>query len=259
MKAVIYYFSGTGNSLTIARDIAYALRGEVLSIATFKGDNRIPTDVDTVGIVYPVYAFGIPGIVERFIAKLDLKKDQYVFTVANYAKVQGAGITKAHRLLKRKGIKPAAGFGVVMPNNYTPFGEAIFEEKQNVLFKAERDKVKKIAELVRDRKTVSAETGFFLARWLLAEPIVAISSAMMPGEDKNFKLNEKCNGCGMCEKVCPVGNIEMQSGRPVWKHCCEQCLACFHWCPNEAIEIGKSTERKRRYRHPNVTLTDMVL
>ena len=259
MTAVIYYFSGTGNSRAIARDIASELEARVCSIAGIAKEKEISEDADIVGIVYPVYAFGIPLIVERFISKLDLRENVYVFTVANYAMVQGAGITKAHRLLRRKGIKPKAGFGVIMPNNYTPFGEAISEEKQQVLFRAEKDKVKKIAEVVRERETVRAETGFFLARWFFSEPICIVSSAIMPGEDKKFHLNSKCNSCGICAKVCPADNIEMQSGKPTWRHHCEQCLACFHRCPQEAIEIGKSTEGKKRYRHETVTSQDMIL
>jgi ferredoxin len=252
MKTVIYYFTGTGNSLAIAKDLANELDGDILSIAGLADKEKISTDADVIGIVYPVYALGIPRIVARFIKKLDLRKDQYVFTVANYAMVQGAGLTAARRLLKRNGIIPKAGFGIVMPNNYTPFGEAIPEERQKGLFRAAKDKVKNIAKIVRDGRAVPPETGFFLARWLLGEPMAVLSAIVTPREDKNFRLNEKCNGCGICAKLCPVGNIEMSGDRPGWKHRCELCFACFQLCPQEAIEFGKNTRGKKRYHHPEM-------
>lgn len=259
MKNVVYYFSGTGNSLVIARDIVRELGGgEVVSIARLSREEIVSTDADAVGIVYPVYAFGLPLIVERFISKLKVKEGQYVFTVANYGLIQGAGITRAHRLLRKMGIKPKAGFGITMPNNYTPFGEALPKDKQDKLFIKEKEKAREIAECVRKKETVPVETGFFLGRWFLTEPIGAISSRFSNNEDKKFLTNEKCNGCGICSKVCPVGNIERRGGKPLWKHHCEQCLACFHWCPEEAIEIGKSTKGKKRYRNPEVTLQDIL-
>jgi len=259
MKAVIYYFSATGNSLSIARDIALELGGaQVLSITRLARGEKISTDADTVGIVYPVYAFGVPLIVERFIERLELRKDQYVFLVANYAGMQGAGLTRAYRLLKHKGISTKAGFGLVMPNNYTPFGEAVSKERQAAILGKEKEKTKRIAEAVKNKETLPPETGFFLARWLFAEPIRFISARMMRSEDKNFSVNEKCDGCGVCAKVCPVGNIEIKEKKPLWKHSCELCMACFHWCPKEAIEFGKSTIGKKRYRHPGINIADIM-
>jgi Fe-S-cluster-containing hydrogenase component 2/flavodoxin len=259
MKTEIYYFSGTGNSLVIARDIVKELgSGEVISISSLLGGGVISTDADALGIVYPVYAFGIPAIVERFISRLKLKEDQYLFTVANYGLMQGAGITRCYRLLKRSGIEPSAGFGIIMPSNYTPFRGVLPEEKQKKIFNTEKEKVRKIAESVKKKEKVRPQTGFFLGRWFLAEPIGALSSRLMKSEDKKFKVTQKCDSCGICAEVCPVDNIDMLDGTPVWKHRCEQCLACFHWCPQGAIEIGKSTAGKKRYRHPDVTLGDMI-
>ena len=76
--------------------------------------------------------------------------------------------------------------------------------------------------------------------------------------DKGFWVDEKCNSCGICKTACPCENIELKEGRPVWLHHCEQCLACIQWCPQEAIQYGKKTQRYERYRHPEVKLSDML-
>lgn len=81
---------------------------------------------------------------------------------------------------------------------------------------------------------------------------------MIPKMDGDFWVDEKCNGCTICAKVCPVGNITMSADKPVWSHRCEQCLACIQWCPKEAIQYGKKTPNYERYHHPEVTLKDIV-
>jgi len=76
--------------------------------------------------------------------------------------------------------------------------------------------------------------------------------------DRDFWTDNKCNGCEICGRVCPVGNIVFESGKPAWQHRCEQCLACIQWCPQEAIQYGKKTPAYERYHHPEVKLKDMT-
>jgi ferredoxin len=76
--------------------------------------------------------------------------------------------------------------------------------------------------------------------------------------DHAFRADGRCNGCGVCARICPVSNVEMVGGRPVWQHRCEQCFACLQWCPGEAIQFRGNTSGQRRYHHPDVTLADMV-
>jgi MinD superfamily P-loop ATPase len=81
----------------------------------------------------------------------------------------------------------------------------------------------------------------------------------IPGLDKQFSIDPNCNGCGVCEQVCPVGNIKMSERRPLWQHHCEQCFACLHWCPMKSIQHGKHTAGRARYHHPEVRIKDMIV
>lgn len=259
MKSMIYYFSGTGNSLVIAKDLASELPGsEVVRMAAVDGTGPIYSGSEALGIVYPVYALGIPLMVARFISNLVPREGQYVFIVANYAKFQGAGISRARRLLRKRGIDLFAGFGLRMPNSYLPFGGADPEEVRVRLFEQEKKMVKEISLNVKAKKRSAPETGCFWGRCLFSEPVAFLSALMMHGEDKNFKLNENCDGCALCQKLCPVGNIVMTGSRPSWQHNCELCFACLNWCPREAIEFGRSTAGKERYRHPEISYREML-
>ncbi len=74
----------------------------------------------------------------------------------------------------------------------------------------------------------------------------------------SFRSNNKCNGCGICMKICPVNNIEMVDNKPKWFEHCVLCFACLQWCPKEAINAGSVTEGMPRYHHPDVNISDII-
>ena len=73
---------------------------------------------------------------------------------------------------------------------------------------------------------------------------------------KKFRTEDSCIGCGKCEKVCPLGNIRMEKGLPQWGDRCTHCMACINFCPKDAIEYGKGSVGKIRYRGPEQTLKE---
>ena len=64
-----------------------------------------------------------------------------------------------------------------------------------------------------------------------------------------YKQN-KCIGCGKCEKICPARNIKLVDSRPVWGKNCFSCCACYHICPVKAIDYGSITRKKSQYICP---------
>ncbi|MDD3297072.1 MAG: EFR1 family ferrodoxin [Candidatus Omnitrophica bacterium] len=255
MENIIFYFSGTGNSLQVARDLARELgNSEIVSIAKVAG-REVKISPKRIGLVFPVYMFGIPLIVRDFLKRLDVSHDVYIFAVATFAGAAGEALGQANNELKARGLKLSSGFLIKMPGNYIPLYEAISSERQAKLFKKESQKVRKIAKLIHSGVKKKPEKSFFIFN-IIGSAIYKNMSPRIFGLDKGFWADDSCNYCGICQKVCPVGNVKVFGKKPIWLHKCEQCFACLQWCPKGAIQYQKKTLFKRRYRNPNVSIED---
>lgn len=254
MSEKIYWFSGTGNSLAVAKALAEK-RPDAELIPIAEAVNHPPAAADVIGIVCPVYAWGPPALVARFIRKMKVLPESYVFTVMTYAGSQGGAPLLIRSMLQDRGLDLHAAWGVKMPENFPPLGSAPAPEKQKEI-NAKADQ--KIAQIVGEL------SAFPKAHYEVANAFWKLLSKMMyPGfrgflrrrADRFFKVDSKCNGCGLCAEVCPVSDIKMVDGKPQWQGLCEQCYACFHWCPQQAVQYGRS-EKRRRYHHPKTFVTD---
>jgi flavodoxin/ferredoxin len=281
MSLEIYYFSGTGNSLIVAKDIAEKMNGNLISIPSVIEKERITTDADVIGIVFPVYYLGtvnIPLIVQRFVGKLDEISTKYIFAVCTFGGGAGSTLTILDEQLRKRGGQLASGFGVQMPQNAF---KKPFENKTKLYNNWKEKKLDFICEHVK------AKDGWFDNDGLFIGLVVAIIERMMKidflnrsslksmkktarlQEDSDFTLDEvihlmdrsyhadeNCTGCGTCSKVCQVRNIEIVDNKPTWQHHCENCLACIKWCPRSAIH-GYG-ELPKGYHHPDVNISDML-
>ncbi len=259
MKSILYYFTGTGNSLKIARDLA-ALLGdtELIPIARVADQQSIAPNAERAGIIFPVYMWGLPLIVANFARKLQVPKSIYVFAIANYGGFPAGTLLQMKDILAASQIILSAGFGIRMPGNYTPLYGAKSPEVQQKLFANENTAIKNIAATVKAGQSAAIYANNPLIDFMFSNFIYKHGSPRIPEGDKTFWVDEKCNSCGICEKACPVRNIKMNDGKPVWLHHCEQCVSCLQWCPQEAIQVGKNTATRKRYHHPDINLQDIL-
>ncbi|MCC7300887.1 MAG: EFR1 family ferrodoxin [Verrucomicrobia bacterium] len=254
MKTIVYWFSGTGNSLAVAKELAKSC-GDAKLIPMAKALRNPPPSAERIGLVFPVYSFGPPELVARFVAKLNALPDAYIFAVVTYAGNQGGALSIVRRLLQKRGLDLAAGWGVKMPENYPPLGGAPAAEKQQAVNAAADEQIGKIAaELQQSPRGSYAQSS---AVWrMLSWVAYPLFKKSVPRADRFFHADKKCNGCCICTRICPVNNVAMVDGRPSWMGHCEQCFACFHWCPQQAVQYGRSA-KQHRYHHPDSSLEDM--
>jgi ferredoxin len=260
MKTIIYYFTGTGNSLAAAKKIAAVLGGcELVPIASLKNRNGDITPLaERVGIVSPVYDAGLPRIVAEFAGQLNLSGVRYTFGIVTLG---GTGVSALHQLngivSRKNGRKLDAAFAVKMPGNFPPVGKIALPEKQQEILKTAEKRLVEIAGIIG--KGTAVPPGFSPLSSLMRSLVYPPFFKNVHGADKDFSVSDACTSCGTCAKVCPVGNIVMVNDRPSYQHHCEWCCACLHFCPIEAIQLNVffGSTGRGRYRHPGLNVEDM--
>ena len=256
MKTIIYYYTGTGNSLWTARLLAAEL-GDTKLCPMISMNACTPAETEAIGLVFPVHMWGVPSLVLNFLQRMEKDPNRYYFACAVNAGQVSRTLVQLQHHLASSGLKLSLGFDIVLPSNYIPWGGPGPAEKLARLHVEAREKIKNVAPSIANRQTAPMEKGPLWQR-IVFTAIYKLTFNMIPKMDKDFWVDEKCNGCGICAKTCPVANISMTQDKPTWLHRCEQCLACIQWCPKESIQYGKKTPQYERYHHPEVTLKDML-
>jgi Pyruvate/2-oxoacid:ferredoxin oxidoreductase delta subunit len=251
----IYYFTGTGNSLAVARNMANELGScEMEPIAGFTGGGAVVPETPSVGLVCPLYFAGLPVIVAEFVKRLDLTNVEYVWAaITRKSILSGGALLQLSRLLREKGSGLDAGSYMSTVGNYVP--------KYDIPFKGLKLGLLADASVLATKAVeVIAARGKRLG-WAPLEPLGPLLhksfAETVNASDDGFTVLDSCTSCGICAQVCPVFNIRLVDGQPEWQHRCQRCLACLHWCPELSIQYGKKTEDRQRYHHPYVTLDDM--
>ncbi len=257
MTTTIYYFSATGNSFEVAKNLSDRLEGARLeSLVPLASIDNICCE-GTVGLVFPVYDWNLPSVVREFLTRLDVSKIQYFFAVATCNYLPGCSLDTIKTILEEKKRKLNAGFVIRMPGTYLPMYGANSLRTQNRKFRAKNKKVDRIAQIVLNGQDTRIERSPVGIDRLFA-PAMSRNMDQFSEKDRSFSVDPGCSGCGICAKVCPFGNIEIKSNRPDWLHRCSQCFACIHLCPKNCIQIGSGTRNKKRYQNPNVPLTEII-
>jgi ferredoxin/flavodoxin len=246
-RGSIYYFSGTGNSYYTAK-----LLGEKLNLSVENIDMKnIPRgSQEYVGIVFPVYAFGPPNIVKKFIEKLEGLEGGYIFVVATYGGQCGPTMNITEKLLKKSRMQLNYAGKVKFPDNYILSFKVPEESKQMDMLEGAHRKINIMAKEILN-KAVRIEREKFPFN-LIPEKIHFWSASRFRKMGKELKADSKCTLCGLCVRNCPVNNIKMIDKKIVFGVVCELCLRCIHTCPEESINYKNKTQGKRRYLNPKV-------
>ena len=251
---MIFYFTGTGNSLYAARQLG----DELVSIAQELCKKDRHYQAETIGIVCPLYEFDLPRPVRKFILESTFECD-YFFVVATYGMHHGGMAERVSAQLEEAGRHVDYYNTVVMVDNAI----TVFDMDEQLRIDPEKKVDEHLAAIRADidarkryiQPAAKEEVDFY--QGYMQNPF----DLEPTNEDPFYWLTDDCIGCGTCSRVCPMGCIRMEEGRPAYDYTnCASCMACIHVCPKKALRFVNFDEPNpnARYRNPHVTLADLV-
>ncbi|MDR0778528.1 MAG: EFR1 family ferrodoxin, partial [Methanomassiliicoccaceae archaeon] len=207
---MILYFSGTGNSRYVAERLGTMLDLPFAPVTDVK-DNEIDASGRSVGIVWPVYFWGIPTLISEFIKKTEFKNFDKIFSVCTYGEKPGNASRMLEKEFLRKGIVVTHHFEIRMPYNYVLFYKVPPKDEQTRMLSEADDCIERIHGLL-------AEKEYEEKRSLMAPMMSAIGYPWHKygRRTKRFRVTNECTGCSVCEEACQMNIIQMKDGRPSW-------------------------------------------
>jgi ferredoxin len=250
----IYYFSGTGNTLWSARKLA-ALFGpttELFNIGSVMEQPPSMIEAERIIIMFPVYAFGVPVLVRRFLMR-HIIHASYIAALVTCGTVSGGALAEVYGLLRRRHVRLSYAARIPSVENYIP----IFGPPK------EKTKEKRLAAQEESTERAGQEilAGAVNRPWLIRPFSWIVRTLFRLGKRffvKAYTVDGICNGCALCAKICPAAAITIERKYPVFGSHCEHCQACLNWCPQRAIGYIRLKQNTPRYHHPQVKARDML-
>jgi hypothetical protein len=256
MSTRVFYHTGTGNSLLVARSLAESLgAGPPLPLRALAS---LPlTGLEALGLVFPVNFLGLPRYVRDLLRGAALHEGLYVFAAATNGGDPGNALGEVDRILREKGLRLDYGTSLPMGDNSLATATTSAKLRERL-----GDIDRRVDGLARAVVSRAASPGPYGTR---ARTRIA-GWAMEAGFELYFRPRkgrvdpEACVGCGLCARICPTGNIALDGGEPRWGDRCALCFGCLNWCPREAVSLGRLAPGpgRRQYRCPGVEAAELA-
>ena len=247
---MIFYYSATGNSLYVARMID----DQMISIPQAIKNNQFDFEDETIGIISPIYAGKLPQTVCRFIEKMKIKTN-YFYMLLTYGNEDSVAGIWSEKFCQEHGIHVDFIQTIKMVDNYLPVFD--MDEQKNIdknipqQIELAKDNIEKRVHFIPQPTKKGREAFERVSKRFEEHPEL--------NNGESIVMTDRCVGCGICQQVCPIGNIELANKKAKRIHkTCDFCLACVHNCPLKAIDVKNEKNPDARYRHPQISLKDIV-
>ncbi len=266
-KVEIYYFSGTGNSLHIAKELEKRMsETKLIPILDLLNKDNIEINAEIVGFVFPIYLSTTPHPVREFFKKIKFKSTEYVFCVTTNCGYPGKANIYINKLLEKRGKSLDSYFTIRMMGNSPKGVQPSFMIDQDWASNITNDNIEILEveaqnELDNIQKVIlNKEKNIEISNKYPLQQRFADWASEHTNPKINYYTDSSCTGCSICKKVCLSKKIKIENGKPKWQENikCYYCYACFNYCPEQSILVKNYTKKDGRYYHPNITVTDIA-
>jgi ferredoxin len=266
MRLLLLYFSGTGNTDYVAHYLVRKLAELPVEIELRTIEHQPPEalpDFDLLAAGFPVYAADSPLFFQEYLQRLPHGEGRGAFAFCTKGAWAGSAVRHNLTRLAARGYTPLGGGAVGMPGSdgLSMVGKGSWFAR--TALEKDYDQLKDADRLVEEMAAVVAQLLDGRQAETLRVPLPSRIKASLSdrawvwlyrlSEDwarARLHADERCEGCGLCQRLCPVDNVEVRDGRAHFAEHCVLCLRCLHACPCEAIQIGKLTVDKFRWKGP---------
>lgn len=239
---MVLYFSGTGNSAYVAKQLAEMTNDQLISINKRLRDNNtqsVRTQKPLV-FVFPVHDGRMPRAVKTYIENIKVQGNNIAYFIATYATSISALVNYILKLCRKKGFRFRGLESIQMPQSDIIWNDLTPKSTIPVLIMAAKEKIQKIAHYILTDEMLHYEAPHNKSISKFLYPIHNLTFS-----PKKFHVTNSCSRCAECAKHCPMNNITLVDGKPKWGNKCIHCMICVNRCP--AIEYGNKTQGKGRY------------
>lgn len=266
---LIYYFSATGNTLRIAKAIAEEVQSFGANVELWKIENGVSgshNEFSAFGFAYPVHFWGMPLCFEEFLkytGKTDGKPAFVAATMAGWRMKFKLGesfvLLSAKRTIEKIGFKFIGGQCFLMPENFSVMYNPPDKAQAGLIIEKSVKQARQFARMLIEGNIKTRLTFY-------PDHLVWSSINLLPKIFKRygvlslfFRVNERCNSCGICVRCCPTQNIKLFESKPKWGKKCVLCFRCINLCPVKAIEYTFLTKKRRQYIEPSTKIEELLL
>ena len=242
------YFSGTGNTRHCVTEFVHCLGKNSVTISIESSDvASMFSKHNFIVFGYPIYFRNTPKIVKDFIKdNKDNFKGKKVFIICTMGLFSGDGAGCGARIFKKCGAKIVGGLHLKMPDC---IGDVKLLKKSvegnRELIEQANKKIYDAVQKLQNGKPTKNGLKFFQHIGGLFGQRLWFYRKTTSYKNKPIINNEKCIGCGVCAKTCPLGNLEIKDGKATSKGKCTLCYRCFSNCPTQALTIlGKQVHEQ---------------
>jgi ferredoxin len=273
----IYYFTGTGNTLYILKMLKEHIPEIRLIpvVSLLNDDSKVYSESKTIGFCFPNHAGHLPIPMKKFIKRLHLQGNEYLFSICNSAFSKSFAHIEINKFLKKNNGRLSSHFNLIMPDNHMIVTKNYRIPTKEELLRCENQLQKSLIhvidvinnrELYDDKDTRAAPFPMFIDKVLRPMVFYLIEEYPSIVLKDAFYSDLKCTGCAICEKVCPADRIAIVDERPVFniEKTCFGCYACLNFCPAESLQAGSKwyngrsyTAENGRYPHPYASADDI--